>query len=1776
MRMLERLVDKYGYENIKWGGLTEDGAALKKAADAKWGQKREQRIKELASAPISGMAKDLKLTQEDFKAAAPFVPDDVMAGSGEHEGWVYGIKQARERPDLDEPLDPNLSGPIFKAVVRGFRAYREAHPVQQQPQARPQHGENDPATMQESEFIPKSSYDQELRANYFGPTGEKVASSRTTPAKITIPPVGSWRIDDRYKGPYGRAIEQLREVPIDSLVPIEDPTTGGREEDVERYRKWLAEGKEPPPIDVVESDDGKLMISDGHRRYLAAKRAGKKTIKAWVSPAAPIPGKFTASGEPIKVGLTLELAQKRAGPPPQPVQAAKAAQPPVAPRALGKNAEVKTARGTKVAVRYALADAQDLITSHDTALRVNPRYPSELQPRDRTRAASLAQVESIAGKLDPEELGENYKASDGAPITGPDLVVESGNARTIALKRVYEKQTEKAEQYRDWLRRNAERFGLKPEDIDKVERPVLVRLRTSEVDRVQFAKEANEATVAAMSPVEQAKSDAERLSDEVMQEFVPSETGQIATADNREFIRLFFEQVIPETERGEYQLPDGSLSKAGIDRIRNAIFAKAYGASGALEKLAEDPDANIKAIVSGMLRAAPKFAALNTAIAKGVRHDLSISKDIAQAAQKLSALRESRTPVADYLAQQAMFGDDISAEAKNLLQVFDQYKRSGKKISEVLAGYADAVDALGDPNQKGLFGGSVLPTKKEVLQKVVDRIEEESRREAEIRTARKAADHGEARGTAPGEGARGETETLAQERPAKGEVKFSVSGRPWLASIDRSAVERAFPGATITTIPGAGWLVDLPGEGFIRIQTASKLEFMSAADRAAAERAHGRKFRTGERIVGRWRTLPMGAGGVMTLAKLGGTEHVLNHEVFHAAMDLALTPAEKHTVLRKFGSEEAAAEAYARWTDDQKPPTTIFRRILRYFRRLYARLFNRPEAIFGKIRTGEVWARRPGRAGAGLERYSLRHGLAGLPPILERFRDRVLAAGGSLHVILPREQQQALSAWLHREAELYDRTPTGLSIRQKGPFWFLGLPEGEMQLRLDKPGRAYLAIHPTQRYSLFGSEEEQRLEREAERDREKLQGERLTAQFRAPVTREEQLAKLKRAKPAQQTNLFEETPEEAQGAFDFGEAKYSVIQPYFKRRLTPLVLRSPKLLGKALKESWIKDALELLLPVDIRLRREGGGAGKPLMESLRRARDWGEVAAGKRMVKFADAGVHHLDKEERFNLVDVLEGKAEPDNDRVAESAQAVRALLDEIADDAVALEMEVRGESRERSPFEPLKNYYPHQIPAVEALKNGPVRKDVLENLVRRGVREDPAAAEAFLDDYVAYLERGERRESLLRYLVETGQAADTAEALAKLQRYRQHVHRHGSLEYKREINLPFWDPEPLRVIPKHLTGASIRLAQIFYLGQDNQVVNRHIKQIADAGGNADFVRKQVDTMIGWVDRADEKGEKVSRALRALQGFKLGLAAIPNSTQGVLNSLLMADLPATAAGMKALFSKSGRRLAVQSGATIDPILFETIREVSGNVRMLERYLRAVGFTPTERANRIIAANAGAVYAKRLLNELRLNPGHRRARAGLEELGIDPNAARRRGKLTADEVLLAAKKFSDLTQFRSRPEDMPAFASTPSGKVFFQFKQFSYNQTRLLYRTLVRELMRKEFGRAFRNLLILAVVFPMAGEVILDIRSLLTGRKREAKGLERYLDNLAGVGALGILYDMWESAQYPSFEILGPTAGTANELARAMRTKHPARSVARVLERQTPLSRVARHMVGAQ
>src|SRR5690606_36378536 len=121
---------------------------------------------------------------------------------------------------------------------------------------------------------------------------------------------------------------------------------------------------------------------------------------------------------------------------------------------------------------------------------------------------------------------------------------------------------------------------------------------------------------------------------------------------------------------------DGRLSQEGKRRIESAIMQRAYDDSSLIGRMAENLDDDSKTVLNALLRAAPQLAQLDSLVKQGGRHQNTLAKDLAQAAQKLSDLKANGQTVPDYLNQGQLIDDGLSPGARDFLNVFDQNKRS--------------------------------------------------------------------------------------------------------------------------------------------------------------------------------------------------------------------------------------------------------------------------------------------------------------------------------------------------------------------------------------------------------------------------------------------------------------------------------------------------------------------------------------------------------------------------------------------------------------------------------------------------------------------------------------------------------------------------------------------------------------------------------------------------------------------------------------------------------------------------------------------------------------------------------------------------------------------------------------------------------------------------------------------------------------------------------------------------------------------------------------------
>lgn len=372
---------------------------------------------------------------------------------------------------------------------------------------------------------------------------------------------------------------------------------------------------------------------------------------------------------------------------------------------------------------FEIVDLDNLITSHDEALRPVAEYPAEMQARVRDRAASRQQVDRMASTLNADALLSDTRQLDkGSPIIGADLVVESGNGRTIALRQAREANPERWQQYVEQLTSRLQEWGLSPEDLEGIGSPVLVRRRLTEVDRVAFAAEANRRTTMAMSLVEQARQAGRQIDPEVLARLEVGETTTIEqslrSSRNRSFVESVL-QKLPANERAGLVDAKGVINRQGVEYVKSAVFAHVYGESDAarrvMQAFTESIDPVIVNVEKAMFASLPGMARAESLIRSGQRAaDLSIADDFVAAVNKLHDLKSSGARVDHYLAQMTFLEEELTELQKALLAFINENGRSQKVIRQTLRDYARRVVESPDVRQATMFE-QVLPAKGELL-----------------------------------------------------------------------------------------------------------------------------------------------------------------------------------------------------------------------------------------------------------------------------------------------------------------------------------------------------------------------------------------------------------------------------------------------------------------------------------------------------------------------------------------------------------------------------------------------------------------------------------------------------------------------------------------------------------------------------------------------------------------------------------------------------------------------------------------------------------------------------------------------------------------------------------------------------------------------------------------------------------------------------------------------------------------------------------------------------
>ncbi len=387
----------------------------------------------------------------------------------------------------------------------------------------------------------------------------------------------------------------------------------------------------------------------------------------------------------------------------------------------------------KFAFRYRVVPLASLIASHDVTGAVNDEFPQELQPRLRDRETSRQQIFRIAKDLEPAALLEDVKALDRGPmIVGSDMVVESGNGRTLGLQLAVLEHPESYQRYVSALRDSLKDYGLNDSDLADMENPVLVRQRLTDVDRVKFAALANQSQGLTMSPLEQALQDSNRLTDESLAKLEITDAQGLdqalrATA-NKPLVTQFL-QGLPQNETASMLDSSGNLNSVGLQRLKAAMFARVYpGEAGQRLTAAffESIDPQIKTIENAMADSLPQMAQSEGLARSGERQsDLTIAEDLSKAIDMFARLKQDGMSVDDFLAQKGFFERELTPEQEKILVFLNENSRSRKRVREFMRSYAKAVIDSPHPAQASMFA-EAEESKTDVLERLIAAQESEA------------------------------------------------------------------------------------------------------------------------------------------------------------------------------------------------------------------------------------------------------------------------------------------------------------------------------------------------------------------------------------------------------------------------------------------------------------------------------------------------------------------------------------------------------------------------------------------------------------------------------------------------------------------------------------------------------------------------------------------------------------------------------------------------------------------------------------------------------------------------------------------------------------------------------------------------------------------------------------------------------------------------------------------------------------------------------------------
>jgi len=330
---------------------------------------------------------------------------------------------------------------------------------------------------------------------------------------------------------------------------------------------------------------------------------------------------------------------------------------------LGREDIAVTAKNREIPFRYAVVEASKLVASHNADGTPNPEYDSP--PAEKSKAVA-------------------------------------GNGRIAGLQKAHKQGS--AFNYVQGMFDDEYRHGISPAVIGKLAKPILVRVMPEAEITRDIGDESNIGSGLEQSPLEKARNDSHRI-DLGGLDF--TDDGEINEQTVKQFVRT-----MPENEQGGLLDTDGSPNRNAYDRLKSAIFYKAYRNDELVRLFSQTADPEAKLVISALARVSPKMARLEGA------GKLDISDIVAQAAIAIVNGRRKEMSMSMIAGQIDMLEDPGTAE---IIALFAENPRSNKMAIEALSEAADFAYEEANNPAEDLFGERQQATREDVLARIRSR-----------------------------------------------------------------------------------------------------------------------------------------------------------------------------------------------------------------------------------------------------------------------------------------------------------------------------------------------------------------------------------------------------------------------------------------------------------------------------------------------------------------------------------------------------------------------------------------------------------------------------------------------------------------------------------------------------------------------------------------------------------------------------------------------------------------------------------------------------------------------------------------------------------------------------------------------------------------------------------------------------------------------------------------------------------------------------------------------